>query len=108
MDDLLGRESFGNYARGWLWDHPTMGERYRETWLRNLRLHLSDLEDVPLRGMTPALVRTWHAEAVRERAAGPRSLSPPVHAGGAEHRCLRGCDRSEPVSDPWGRVRAVA
>jgi hypothetical protein len=65
MDDLLGRESFGNYARGWLRDHPTMGERYRETWRRNLRLHLSDLEDVPLRGMTPVLVRTWHAEALR-------------------------------------------
>jgi integrase len=65
MDDQLGRESFGNYARGWLRDHPTMGARYRETCLRNLRLHLADLDDVPLRAMTPVLVRTWHAQALR-------------------------------------------
>lgn len=65
MDDELGRESFGNYARGWLRDHPTMGPRYRETCLRNLRLHLADLDSVQLRAITPVLVRTWHAEALR-------------------------------------------
>jgi integrase len=65
MDDQLGRESFGDYARGWLRDHPTMGERYREACLRNLRLHLADLEDVQLRAMTPVMVRTWHADALR-------------------------------------------
>jgi integrase len=65
MDDQLGRESFGNYARGWLRDHPTMGERYKETCLRNLRLHLAELDSVQLRALTPVLVRTWHAEALR-------------------------------------------
>ena len=39
----LGRESFGNYARAWLRDHPKMGPRYRETCERNLRLHLAPL-----------------------------------------------------------------
>ena len=61
----LGRESFGNYARAWLRDHPTMGPRYRETCERNLRLHLASLQDVPLRAMSPAVVREWHASALR-------------------------------------------
>jgi len=65
MDEQLGRETFGDYARAWLRDHPKMGPRYRETCLRNLRLHLAPLEDVPLRGMTPATVRQWHAAALR-------------------------------------------
>jgi integrase len=64
-DDRLGREAFGNYARAWLRDHAKMGPRYRETCLRNLRIHLAPLEDVPLRGMTPATIREWHAAALR-------------------------------------------
>jgi integrase len=65
VDDKLGRETFGNYARGWLRDHPTMGPRYRETCLRNLRLHLAPLEHIALRDLTPVVVRRWHAEALR-------------------------------------------
>lgn len=61
----LGRRSFGNYARAYLEDNPNIGARWRETCLRNLRLHLAPLEDVPLRAMTPPLVRRWHAEALR-------------------------------------------
>jgi integrase len=57
--------SFGNYARVWLRDHPTMGPRYRETCERNLRLHLAPLHDVPLRALTPAVVREWHASVLR-------------------------------------------
>jgi len=64
-DDQLGRETFGNYARAWLRDHTSMGPRYRETCLRNLRLHLAPLDDVPLRALTPATVREWHAAALR-------------------------------------------
>jgi hypothetical protein len=44
-----------------------MGPRYRETCLRNLRLHLAPLEDVPLKALTPAVVREWYATARRGR-----------------------------------------
>jgi integrase len=65
LDEGLGRESFGNYALAWLRDHPKMGPRYRETCERNLRLHLAPLEDVPLRALTPAVIREWYASALR-------------------------------------------
>ena len=42
-----------------------MGPRYRETCERNLRLHLAALEDVPLRALTPAVVREWYGSALR-------------------------------------------
>ena len=43
LDDTLGRQSFGDYARAWLRDNPRMGPRYRETCARNLRLHMTAL-----------------------------------------------------------------
>jgi hypothetical protein len=66
-DEGLGRKSFGTYATEWLRDHPRMGPRYRETCERNLRLHLAPLHDVPLRAMTPSVVREWYATALRGR-----------------------------------------
>ena len=65
LDEGLGRETFGSYVRAWLRDHPKMGPRYRETCERNLRLHLAPLEDVPLRALTPPVVREWHVSALR-------------------------------------------
>jgi integrase len=65
MDEGLGRQVFGNYARAWLRDHPKMGPRYRETCERNLRLHLAPLQDVPLRALTSGVVREWYASAMR-------------------------------------------
>jgi integrase len=65
LDEGLGRETFGRYARAWLRDHPKMGPRYRETCERNLRLHLAPLEDVPLRALTPPVVRQWYASVMR-------------------------------------------
>lgn len=65
LDHDQARESFGNYARGWLRDHQNMGLRYRETCLRNLRLHLAPLDGVQLGALTPYMVRTWYAEAGR-------------------------------------------
>ncbi|MGH3201974.1 MAG: site-specific integrase [Streptosporangiaceae bacterium] len=65
LDEDLGRQSFGNYARAWLRDHPRMGPRYRETCERNLRLHLAPLHGMPLRAITPAVVREWYASALR-------------------------------------------
>src|SRR5579859_6937811 len=57
LDEDLGRQSFGNYARAWLRDHPRMGPRYRETCERNLRIHLVPLDGMPLRAIAPAVVR---------------------------------------------------
>ena len=65
LDHDQARESFGNYARGWLRDHQNMGPRYRETCLRNLRLHLAPLDEVRLGALSPYVVRTWYAEARR-------------------------------------------
>lgn len=38
LDDELGRQPFGDYARTWLRDNTKIGPRYRETCTRNLRL----------------------------------------------------------------------
>ncbi|MGH8836053.1 MAG: tyrosine-type recombinase/integrase, partial [Actinomycetes bacterium] len=65
VDDRLSRETFGEYARRWLRDHPKLGPRWRETCLRNLRLHLAPLDEIPLRAITPSSVREWHAAACR-------------------------------------------
>jgi integrase len=56
---------FGDYARLWLDQNPRVGPRWQETCRRNLRLHLASLDGVPLRDITPLLVRTWHATALR-------------------------------------------
>jgi hypothetical protein len=71
----LGRESFGNYARAWLRDHPKMGPRYRETCERNPRLHLVSLQDVPLRAMSSAVVRERHASALRGKGGRTSNLT---------------------------------
>ena len=65
VDDALGRQLFGDYARGWLRDNPKIGDRWCETCLRNLRLHLAPLADLPLRAITPSVVRDWYGTAMR-------------------------------------------
>jgi len=65
LDDNLSRQAFGEYAKAWLRDNPKMGPRYRETCMRNLRLHMAALADLPLRAITPAVVREWYAAALR-------------------------------------------
>ena len=64
VDDAAGRVPFGDYAQHWLSTHPRLGPRWRETCERNLRLHLGPLKDVPLRDLSPALVREWHSSAL--------------------------------------------
>jgi hypothetical protein len=88
LDEDLGRQSFGNYTRAWLRDHPRMGPRCRETCARNFRLHLVPLDDVPLRALTPQLVREWYAAALRgsgwanlDPAVLPAAASRPEHGG---------------------------
>jgi len=65
LDDRAGAETFGNYARAVLRDSPKIGVRWRETCERNMRLHLAPLLDTPLRTLSPAAVRQWHAAALR-------------------------------------------
>jgi integrase len=65
VDDELGRQTFGEYAKEWLRDNPRVGPRWRETCERNLRIHLRPLLAVPLRAITASTVRSWHAQAVR-------------------------------------------
>lgn len=65
LDDEFGRTPFGSYARTWLRDNTKIGPRYRETCLRNLRLHMTVFEDVPLRALTPPVIREWYAAALR-------------------------------------------
>jgi integrase len=65
LNEDLGRQSFGKYARIWLRDNTKIGPRYRETCTRNLRLHMSSLEDIPLRALTPPVIREWYATAMR-------------------------------------------
>jgi integrase len=65
LNDELGNQSFGTFARAWLRDNTKIGPRYRETCMRNLRLHMTALEDIPLRALTPPVIREWYASAMR-------------------------------------------
>jgi integrase len=65
LNDELGHQAFGTYARNWLRDNTRIGPRYRETCLRNLRLHMLALEDIPLRALTPPVIREWYAASMR-------------------------------------------
>ncbi|GAA1391446.1 tyrosine-type recombinase/integrase [Catellatospora chokoriensis] len=65
IDQRSSMVTFGVYARAVLRDSAEIGPRWRETCERNIRLHLSALVDLPLRGVTPTVVREWHAEALR-------------------------------------------
>ncbi|WP_203665082.1 site-specific integrase, partial [Actinocatenispora rupis] len=65
LNEGLGRETFGNYARAHLRDSPKIGPRWRETCLRNLRLHLAPLEGKTLAELTTPVVREWYAAAMR-------------------------------------------
>lgn len=64
LDEGLGRQRFAAYAKEYLRDSPDIGPRWEETCLRNLRLHMVMLQDMPLVAITPAVVRQWYAEAV--------------------------------------------
>ncbi|MGW5141843.1 site-specific integrase [Nocardia beijingensis] len=67
LDEKLGRQAFGEYAKAYLRENPDVGRRWEETCLRNMRLHMVELLDKPLIAITGPVVRSWHAKAV----AGP-------------------------------------
>src|ERR1700753_162235 len=56
VDEQLGLQLFGEYARAYLRDNPDVGPRWEETCLRNLRLHMTSLEAKPLKAITPPVV----------------------------------------------------
>jgi integrase len=62
---VVARRADGEYARAYLRDNPKIGPRWQETCLRNLRLHMTALEGMPLIGITPPIVREWYAAALR-------------------------------------------
>lgn len=63
LDDNLGRETFANYADAYLRDNPDIGDRWEETCRRNMRLHMTDLLELPLIAITPPVVRSWYGKA---------------------------------------------
>jgi integrase len=65
LNEELGSRTFGSYAATWLRDNTKIGPRYRETCTRNMRLHLTSLEDIPLRALTSPVIREWYASAMR-------------------------------------------
>ena len=65
LNQKEGQVPFGRYAKQWIEDNPRLGPRSKETYRRNLRLHLAPLDDVPLVALTPRAVRTWYADAQR-------------------------------------------
>ena len=64
LDEQTGRQVFGKYAAAYLRDSPDVGERWAETCTRNMCLHMTDLLDLPLIAISPAVVRSWHAKAL--------------------------------------------
>jgi integrase len=65
LNEELGHQAFGAYARAYLRDNPKIGPRWRETCLRNMRLHMPIFEEMPLLAITPPVVREWYAAALR-------------------------------------------
>jgi len=67
--DWLHSETASMPLRDWLnlvlEQSPTIGPRWRETCQRNMRLHLVPLLDLPLNGISPTVVRQWHAKALK-------------------------------------------
>ena len=63
VDPARGRESFADYATGWLAQRVDLRLRTRELYGGLLERHLlPHLGSVPLASLSPAVVRRWHAE----------------------------------------------
>jgi integrase len=65
IDTRLGQRTFREYAEDHLTDNPSVGPRWAETCRRNMRLHMSELLDMPVAAITPSVVRHWHRQALR-------------------------------------------
>lgn len=64
-DAGLGRRTLRECCEAYLEENPRVGRRWAETCRRNMRLHLTELMDMPIIAITPPVVRAWHAKALR-------------------------------------------
>lgn len=66
----LGRQTLAEYAEVWLATRTDLRPRTAELYQRLLRLHIAPmLGDLPLKSVTPPVVRAWHLDL--ETATGP-------------------------------------
>jgi hypothetical protein len=61
----LGNRTLRECCEAYLEENPRIGKRWAETCRRNMRLHLTDLLDLPISAITAPVVRAWHAKALR-------------------------------------------
>ncbi len=103
VDPQPGKDTLATYAEQWLRSRPDLKIRTQELyrWLLD-KYVLPALGPSPLAKLSPAVVRQWHADMVRERqtdtdAAGLRpAQSHPQHRGPG-----RGSN-SKPLHGSWG------
>jgi hypothetical protein len=76
IDPDAGSISLADFATAWLAERPGLRARTRELYESELRLHiLPVLGDVPLRQMSSARVRSWHAEMSKRGKPGPPTVA---------------------------------
>lgn len=59
------RVTLREYCNRYLEENPNVGPRWAETCRRNMRLHLAPILDLPVVNVTPPVIRSWHANALR-------------------------------------------
>lgn len=64
VNPLSGQERFGAYATRWL-EQRDLRPRTRDTYASQLLHILADFENVELRQITPAVVRSWHGQLAK-------------------------------------------
>jgi integrase len=64
-DQGLGNRTLRECCEAYLQENPRIGKRWAETCRRNMRLHLTDLLDLPISAISAPMVRTWHANVLR-------------------------------------------
>ncbi|MEV8376732.1 tyrosine-type recombinase/integrase [Kribbella sp. NPDC056861] len=74
QDEAIGKIPFRQYAEDYLNENEEIGERWAETCRRNMRLHMVDILDIPLRSITPPVVRKWYSKA-RKGKGGRTSIA---------------------------------
>lgn len=71
VDPAAGSITLGDYSSRWLADRVQLRIRTHELYEGLLRLHIVPaLGDHPLVGLTPARIRTWHADRLRATKPG--------------------------------------
>ena len=65
VDPVVARQTTLAVYIGEYLDGDQIGDRWRETCQRNLRLHLAPLANLTLSEITPVVVRRWHTTALK-------------------------------------------